>query len=68
MRLVFRRTCTWQALVVHSPCKGRANARLKALFDGHGGYEISRACAAKLFDFFGEREGLACLYLRDCFE
>ncbi|KFG99428.1 protein phosphatase 2C domain-containing protein [Toxoplasma gondii VAND] len=54
-----RRPQDEDAMVVHGPLKNFPNARLKAIFDGHGGYSVSRRCASVAYGYLGAMKNLS---------
>ncbi|KEP60667.1 UNVERIFIED_CONTAM: protein phosphatase 2C domain-containing protein [Hammondia hammondi] len=54
-----RRPQDEDAMVVHAPLKNFPNSRLKAIFDGHGGYSVSRRCASVAYGYLGAMKNLS---------
>ncbi|CBZ56440.1 putative protein phosphatase 2C [Neospora caninum Liverpool] len=54
-----RRPQDEDAMVVHAPLKNFPDARLKAIFDGHGGYQVSRRCVNVASSYLGSMPNLS---------
>ncbi|PFH31283.1 protein phosphatase 2C domain-containing protein [Besnoitia besnoiti] len=54
-----RRPQDEDAMLVQAPLKNFPNARLKAIFDGHGGFQISRRCVNVAHEYIGAMPNLS---------